>query len=657
MPDRWWRISSRVRSWCLGGLVLCLVLVCYWPALRGVFVWDDVVHVTRPELRSWAGLRRIWFDARATLQYYPILHTAFWIEYHLWGEEALGYHLANVLQHAASCCLLVLILSRLSRPEATVAGPTGEARKVPTEAGWIAALLFAVHPVCVESVAWISEQKNTLSLLFYLLAALAYFDFHARRRWRSYVLASMLFLLALGTKTVTATLPAAILLVLWWKNGRLRLRKDAVPLLPWFLGALAGGLLTAWVERRLLGAEGAQFNLSIGQRLMLSGRAIWFYLGKLVWPRNLMFSYPRWNVPAAASGWFIYLAGVLGVTAALWWIRRRNRGALTAWLFFIGSLFPALGFFNVYAFVFSYVADHFQYLACLGIIVPLAVGFVHLLAAVDPRVRNGGRVLLAALVLAMAFATHGRSRVYRHEDALYREMVASNPTFWIAHNNLAVALAKSPAGLSEALAHYEQALQLKPDYVEAHYNLANALAKMQGRGFDAIGHYNTALKLNPDYAEAHNNLATGLAKLPGLLPEALYHFALATKLKPDYVEAHYNLGIELAKLPGRMPEALTEFELVLQLSPGFVKGHVALADALVKMPSRALEAVAQYEEALRINPNCVEAHNNLGVAYARQGRPEEARKQWLQALELSPDFENARKNLTALAEEQKRLRR
>jgi tetratricopeptide (TPR) repeat protein len=528
---------------------------------------------------------------------------------------------------------------------------------VPTEAGWLAALLFAVHPVCVESVAWISEQKNTLSLLFYLLAALAYFDFQARRRWRSYVLASVLFLFALGTKTVTATLPAAILLVLWWKNGRLRLRKDAGPLLPWFLFSLAGGLLTAWVERRLLGAEGAQFNLSAGQRLMLSGRAIWFYLGKLVWPRNLMFSYPRWNVPAEASGWSIYFAGVLGVTAALWWIRRRSRGALTAWLFFIGSLFPALGFFNVYAFVFSYVADHFQYLACLGIIVPLAVGFVHLLAGADPRVRNCGRLLLAALVIAMAFAAHGRSRAYRHEDTLYREMLAGNPTFWLAHNNLAIALAKSPAGLSEALVHYEQALQLKPDYVEAHYNLANALAKMQGRGFDAIDHYNAALKLKPDYAEAHNNLATGLAKLPGRLPDALHHFALAAKLNPDYVEAHYNLGIELAKLPERLPEALAEFELALHLSPGFVKGRLALADALVKIPSRALEAVAQYQEALRINPNCVEAHNNLGVAYARQGRLEEARRQWLQALELSPDFGNARKNLTALADEQERLRR
>jgi tetratricopeptide (TPR) repeat protein len=634
-----------------------LVLACYWPALRGGLVWDDATHVTRPELRSWAGLRRIWFEVTATLQYYPVLHTAFWIEHRLWGEEALGYHLANVLQHAASCCLLVLLLGRLARSNATAPGTPDGFRVVPTEAAWLAALLFGVHPVCVESVAWISEQKNTLSLLFYLLAALAYFDFHSRRRWGSYLLASILFLLSLGTKTVTATLPAAILLVLWWKSGRLRLRRDAGPLLPWFLMALLAGLLTAWVERRIVGAEGVQFNLSAGQRLMLACRATWFYLGKLVWPRNLMFTYPRWNVPAQASGWWIYLAGVVGVTAALWWIRRHTRGALAGWLFFVGSLIPALGFFNVYAFVFSYVADRFQYLACLGIIVPVAVGSTHFLAEAAPRVRNCGRALCAALVLVLAFAAHGRSHAYRDGETLYREILANNPGCWTAHNNLAVELAKSPAGQPEALVHYERAVQLKPDYAEAHNNLAVELAKLPGRALDAITLYNSALQLRPDYAEAHNNLAIELAKLPGRLPEALGQFGLATQLKPDYAEAHYNLGIELAKLPGRLPEALAQLELTVRLAPDFVMAHLGLADVLAKLPSRIQEAVVEYKEALRINPNCLQAHNNLGIAYARQGQLEEARKEWQRAQELNPDFEDARRNLARLQEEQERRHR
>ena len=219
-------------------MVFGLVLACYWPALHGGLVWDDEGHVTRPDLRSWAGLGRIWFEVRATQQYYPVLHSAFWIEHRLWGDATLGYHLMNVLLHASSCCLLALVLQRLldgqraqqaCAPTGIIDGNTagrGAGMLRPPmassyAAAWMAALVFAVHPVCVESVAWISEQKNTLALVFYLLAAWVYLDFDSRRRRRSYGLALLLFLLALGTKSVTATLPAAILVVLWWRNGRL----------------------------------------------------------------------------------------------------------------------------------------------------------------------------------------------------------------------------------------------------------------------------------------------------------------------------------------------------------------------------------------------------------------------------------------------------
>ena len=341
--------ATRGSLWWTAGLIAGLTLVSYWPALHGGLVWDDDAHVTKAALRSLSGLGEIWTNLRATQQYYPLLHSAFWVEHRLWGDATLGYHLANVALHATAALLLVLCLRRLGVPGAGLAG-----------------LLFAVHPVCVESVAWISEQKNTLSLVFYLLSALAYPRFDRDRGRSAYLLAFVLFVLALLTKTVTATLPAALLVILWWQRGRLSLRRDAAPLAPWFLLAAASGLFTSWVERVVIGAQGAPFDLGPLQRCLLAGRVIWFYLGKLLWPANLMFVYPHWDAAASALGWARCLAAALLLTGALFLLRKRSRGPLAAWLFFTGSLFPALGFFNVYPFLFSYVADHFQYLACLG---------------------------------------------------------------------------------------------------------------------------------------------------------------------------------------------------------------------------------------------------------------------------------------------------
>ena len=364
--------------------------------------------------------------------------------------------------------------------------------------GWLAALIFAVHPVCVESVAWISEQKNTLSLVFYLLAGLAYLDFDARRRRWSYGAALGFFILALGTKSVTATLPAALLVVLWWRKGRLSWRRDIVPLAPWFVLAMVSGLFTAWVERKFIGAEGARFDLLAGQRVLLAGRVIWFYLGKLFWPSDLMFIYPHWDVAAAGVGWYGCVGAALAVTAALWLMRGRSRGPLAGWLFFTGSLLPALGFFNVYPFLFSYVADHFQYLASLGIIAAVAWGIVMILARVPPGVRAGGRALCALLVVTLGILANRQSRMYSDGETLYRATLARNPDCWMAHNNLALELARSPAGKAEAIAHFRDALRIRPDYPEAHNNLAVELAKSPGSLPEAIAQYEEALRLQPE---------------------------------------------------------------------------------------------------------------------------------------------------------------
>ncbi len=243
-------------------LFFVAALAAYFPALHGEFLWDDAGHITNPALQSWSGLLRIWFEPGVTQQYYPLLHSAFWLEHKLWGDAVLGYHVVNVLQHALAATLFGALLRRLAVPGA-----------------WLAASLFLLHPVCVESVAWICEQKNTLSLVLYLAAALAYVRFDVERSPRRYAIATLLFACALLTKTVTASLPAALLVVFWWQRGRLDWRRDVLPLLPWFALGTGSGLFTAHFERVLIGAQGADFNLGALDRLVLAGRVFWFYLG------------------------------------------------------------------------------------------------------------------------------------------------------------------------------------------------------------------------------------------------------------------------------------------------------------------------------------------------------------------------------------------
>jgi hypothetical protein len=259
--------------------LVAAVVVVYLPALQAGFIWNDSDYVTRPGLRSLSGLGRIWFEVGSTEQYYPLLHSFFWIQHQLWGDAPLGYHLTGVLLHAGSALLLAAGLRRWTIPGA-----------------WLAAFVFALHPVAVESVAWVAEQKNTLSLVFYLAAALAYAAFDQRRSGRMYLLATFLFVLALLSKTTTATLPPALWVLLWWRYGRLEWRRDVLPLLPWMAMAAVAGLFSAWVERTYIGADGAEFALSAGERLLLAGRILWFYVGKLVWPFDLVFIYPRWTI-------------------------------------------------------------------------------------------------------------------------------------------------------------------------------------------------------------------------------------------------------------------------------------------------------------------------------------------------------------------------
>ena len=583
--------------------VFLAALLAYWPALRGGFIWDDDAHVTSPALQSLHGLWRIWFQLGATQQYYPLLHSAFWIEHRLWGDAVLGYHLANLTQHALSACLVVLIVRHLRLPGA-----------------WLAGCIFALHPVCVEAVAWISEQKSTLSGVFYLAAALTYLHFDRSRRRSHYLWALGLFLLALLSKSVTATLPAALLVVFWWRRGRIDWRRDARPLLPWFGLGATSGLFTAWVERTYIGAQGATYELTFVQHILLVGRMLCFYAGKIVWPSNLMFSYPRWQPDPTVWWQYLYPLTVAVVGAGLVVLARSRRGPLAGFLIFGGTLFPVLGFLHVFPFKFSYVADHFQYLASLGIIVPGACLLIEGSRGIVTG-KTASRVVGVVLLVVLGILTWQQSSLYRDRETLYRATLTRNPDSWMIHNLLGMDLAQTSGRLSDAAAEFQATLRLNPDHAKAHMNLGNVLSQMPGRLPDAIAEYQIALRLSPNYAPAHSNLGIALMQMPGRQADAVAEFQASVRLEPSDARTHQWLAFVLAQLPGRLPDAIAEYEAALNIQPDDPDTHMDLGDALAQVPDRHQEAIAQYEKVLQIHPDSEAARQSIERLRALEAQP------------------------------------
>jgi tetratricopeptide (TPR) repeat protein len=499
-----------------------LTFAIYAPVINGQFLWDDDAHVTRPELRSIEGLGRIWFDVGATQQYYPLLHSMFWIEHRAWGNTTTGYHVVNILLHASSAFLLYLILGRLKVPGALTA-----------------AVIFAAHPVHVESVAWIAEQKNTLSTVFYLAAMYSYLRFDEERRPVWYAAASSLFVLGLLTKTVVATLAGALLLVVWWQRGRISARRDVLPLAPWFALGAAMGIATASIEARLLGAEGADFTWTFLQRAVLAGRVIWFYLGKLFWPLDLAFVYPRWEI-ALIWPQAIFTIGVLAVLAACCAVRGRWRAPLAVSLFFVGSLFPVLGFLNVYPFVFSVVADHFQYVASLGIITAVAAAVAALGDRIRPSARLVANVLPIGIVAALATLSWRQCHLYRDPETLYEATLGTNPACYLCLNNLGT-IAVEQGRLDKATTRYEDALRVKPNSPETLNNLANLLVE-RGAFAEAIARYEDSLRIAPNNVIARTNLGLALVRV-GRPAEAEAQFEEALRIMPGYAPAAQNLSV------------------------------------------------------------------------------------------------------------------
>jgi tetratricopeptide (TPR) repeat protein len=603
------------RDYLLLALLLAVTtILAYQPAWHGGFIWDDDAYITNNELLTAPdGLRRIWFSLDSPSQYFPLVYTMFRFERAWWGLSPTGYHFVNILLHIANALILWSLLARLRVPGA-----------------WLASAIFALHPVQVESVAWITERKNVLMGFFFLLTIRAWVEFvyeQTKHRWFFYVLALVLYALALFSKTTACTLPAALLLILWLQGQRINLRR-LLQLVPFVILALGMGLLTVWWERYHQGTHGPLFAISPPERLLIASRAIWFYLGKLFWPSNLTFIYPRWIVSPTHLLEYAWLAALGGLCAAISFARRYvGRSLEVAALFFVATLSPVLGFIMLYTFRYTFVADHYQYLASIGPIALASAG-ITTLAASFKESRHFIFGAAVCIVAALAVFTWRQSGMYADIEALWRTTIARNPGCWMAHNNLGIVLSQK-GEIDEAIAHYRKTLEMSPDFAEADYNLGNALLQ-KGEIDAAILHGQRAVTIQPNDPEAQVALGNALFK-KGLIDESIVHYQKALAIRPYYVTAHYNLSSAFLK-KGEIDKAIFHCQAVLSTQPEHADAHTILANAFLQKGEIG-NAIEQYKKTLEIAPRSVPALNNLAWILATYSDP--AFRDGTKALELA----------------------
>ncbi len=558
-------------------LLVAITLLAYLSALRGGFIWDDQEYVVEnPVLRDWAGLWRIWAEPGASHEpfYRPMTYSTFWLEYQCWGPRPFGFHLVNVLLHALNALLVWRVLCRLC-----IGG------------AWVAAAAFALHPVHVESVAWIIERKDVLSGCFYLAALLAYLRSTHAGRWTAYALSLALFMAAVLSREMAASLPLVLATVLWWQNGRLGWA-DLRRLAPFVAVAAVLGLVVFWI-----GHDGQSVSLGLSPlaRVLLAGRALWFYAAKIAWPFPLMPIYPRWEITVHDPWAYAYPGAALALFILLWAARRRlGRGPLATALIFTLTLAPVLGFLDIPFMRDTFVADRFMYLSVIGPIALLVAAACRVDHAHPTEPRPSCRwikpALITPLLLVLAVMIWRQSHLYRDNETFWRTCLQRNPWAWVAHYNLGVALARSGHPPDEVIPHLTAALALKPDLAEAHNRLGIEHARRNGLE-DAICSFRDALRLKPGWADAAHNLAKAhyyraleLTRL-GRLEEAIDHFQEAIdrfqdalKLEPDRVDARYYLAVALVQ-QHRRDEAIEELEEVLRRAPDDVQAR-ALRDQL-----------------------------------------------------------------------------
>lgn len=611
-------------AWLWMALVVAAALFAHGRGLTCGYIWDDDAYVEENmTLRSVYGLWRIWSDPTATPQYYPLVHTTFWIEYHLWGLWPAGFHATNILLHSITSILIGRLLSRMQVPGA-----------------WWIAMLFAVHPLHVESVAWVTERKNVLSGLFYLLAATPLLEalrvlpptnststslpdeIDSRTLWKKLILAFILFLAALLSKTVTCTLPAAALLIAWGLSGSLTWR-DVRITAPFFALGISMGLLTAYLEVTHVGATAEYVPLDRWDRLVLAGRIPWFYAYQIVWPRELLFIYPKWEIDAADPRQWLYPAATLSVLLGTFFYRTRlGRGPFVAVSYFLGTLFPALGFFNVYPMRFSYVADHFAYLASLGVIALAGAALTMAARQLSKRWEIPSAVSFSAaavVVISLALVSREQTSLYKDVWTLWTFTSAKNPGATVARANLGQLLLKQ-GDVSAALVHIEDVYRHDPILDS---NLLNWMsAKLQVQRYDEV--MAKAVEFGQrldDQAEYHRLIAR--AKVgTGDLTGAAEHFSRACQRFPQDSSLLGDHGAFLMQQNDlTTAESLLREATCLNENNGQAWSDLGICLART---GKSAEARAAFEKAVRKSPRLPDGWRNLSQWYLEQGRPDQS---------------------------------
>jgi tetratricopeptide (TPR) repeat protein len=650
----------RQRDWLCGFVLIGLVCLAYARVFDAGFIWDDESHLTaNPCIVGPLGLKEVWSSARAV--YYPLVLTTFWTVHKFAGLSPWPYHLLNVFLHAGSAVLLWQVLRQLN-----------------VRGAWLGAALWALHPVMVQSVAWVTELKNAQSGFFYLLSifcflksdaaiqgrAISSSPLHRSGDRRSLLFASSLifFILATLSKPSVVMLPVVLFLCIWWRTGRTRWH-EVLALAPFVLISALASVWTIFEQKFHAGATGTEWAQTWPDRLIIAGRAIWFYLAKLIWPHPLIFIYPRWEIDSSQVTAYLPLLAALGGLLALWLNRAKwSRAVFFAATYYVVSLFPVLGFFSVYFFRYSFVSDHFQYLASMG---PLALAGAGIVTAVGrfgetpsrlasdtdalqfsgniAAVRSKSLRLLATAgtcLLLLVVLTWRQTAVYHSLVTLYTATLTKNPGCWMAHYNLGIAL-NDQGDADRAIAHYREAVELRPSYAEAHYNLGRLLAQ-KGHLDEAIVHYEKALEINPADAEAHNNLGATLFA-NGHVDEAIAHYRKALAIQPDYADASCNLASALLS-NGDLEGSIAYYSACLAILPNQAEAQYNLASALFQT-GRMDEAIAHYQKVLELRPDSADARANLGSAFLAKGRGRDAIAQYRDALRIAADNVAAQSNL------------
>jgi len=618
------------RDWLWGLILFLAVILTYSPVWWAGYVWDDEPLLTaNPCIIGPLGLKEIWTTSAADIS--PLTFTTFWVEHALWGLAPLPYHLVTVFLHGACALVLGLVLRRLQVPGA-----------------WLGAALWALHPVQVESVAWISEMKNTESGLFFLLSILFFVRWFRARdaegqsggRW-NYGLSFLFAALAMTSKSSTVILPVVLVLCAWWIEGRWRWR-NLLLAGPIFLMSVAASVASlGTVQAHLAAAPDPQWVRTWPERLVTAGDAVWFYLGKLVWPHPLMLVYPRWQIDAGRASSYLPLLAVIIVLFILWLKRESwSRPWFFVFAYFLAALLPVLGLVDHIIVRYSFVFNHFQYLASMGPLALAGAGMVRWANFALPGKSWLQLGLGAGVLLTLGIGSWQQAWVYENQETLWTDTLAKNPSCWAAHNNLGNALLQK-GRLDEAMAHYQKALEINPADAEAYYNIGDALFE-KGQVDQAIAYFQKTLEIDPSYAKAHNNLGLSLAQ-KGRMDEAMLQYQTTLELNPYDVAARYNLGEALYKR-GQLDQAMEQFQKALEINPNLAEVRDDLGSALIQK-GQVDAAMDQFQKALEINPNYADAHNNLGVAFFQKGEVDPAIAQFQEALRLKPDDRGAQDNL------------